>query len=78
MSRHRSPLRDRAAFGEFPADLYVVPGAWPRLGRPVKHDVESWRIVDDWPAHVPVTDGEVDVFEAWFGDVFDELFGPSR
>ena len=78
MSRHRFPLRDRAAFGELPADLYVVPGAWPRLGRPVKHDVESWRVVDDWPVHVPVTDAEVDVFEAWFGDVFDEPFGPSR
>jgi hypothetical protein len=28
--------------------------------------------------HVPVTDAEVDVFEAWFGDLFDELFGPCR
>jgi hypothetical protein len=27
---------------------------------------------------VPVTDAEIDVFEAWFGAVFDELFGPSR
>jgi hypothetical protein len=78
MSRHRSPLRDRAAFGELPPDLYVVPGPWPRLGRPVKHDVETWRVGDDWPARVPVTDAEVDVFEAWFGDLFDELFGPWR
>ena len=78
MSRHRCPLRDRAAFGELPADLYVVPGPWPRLGRPVKHDIEAWRVLDDWPARVPVTDAELDVFEAWFGDVFDELFGPSR
>jgi len=23
---------------------------------------------------MPVTEAEVDVFEAWFGDVFDELF----
>jgi hypothetical protein len=60
-------LRDRAAFGELPADLYVVPGPWPRLGRPVKHDVETWSVVDDWPARVPVTDAEIDVFEAWFG-----------
>jgi hypothetical protein len=28
--------------------------------------------------HVPVTDNEINVFEAWFGDLFDELFGPSR
>ena len=78
MSRRHSPLRDRAAFGELPTDLYVVLDPWPRLGRPVKPDVESWRVLDDWPARVPVTDAEVDIFEAWFGDVFDELFGPSR
>ena len=40
--------------------------------------LSSWRVVDDWPARVPVTDAEIDVFEAWFGDLFDELFGPSR
>lgn len=78
MSRHRSSLRDRATVGELPANLHVVSSPWPRLRRPVKHDVETWRVVDDWPAHVTVTDAEVDVFEAWFGDVFDELFGPSR
>ena len=33
---------------------------------------------DDWPERVPVTSAEVDVFEAWFGDVFDELFGPCQ
>jgi len=27
---------------------------------------------------VPVTDTEIDVFETWFGDLFDELFGPCR
>jgi hypothetical protein len=32
--------------------------------------------VDDWPEHIPVTEAEVDVFEAWFGDLFAELFGP--
>ena len=48
MSRHRSLLRDRAAFGELPTDIYVVPGPWPRLGRLVKHDVETWRVMDDW------------------------------
>jgi hypothetical protein len=24
---------------------------------------------------VPVTKAEIDVFEAWFGDLFDDLFG---
>jgi hypothetical protein len=59
MSRHRPSLRDRAAFGELPFDLYVVPGPRPRIGRPVKHDVTTWRVVDDWPARVPVTDAEM-------------------
>jgi hypothetical protein len=27
---------------------------------------------------VPITDAELDVFEAWFGDFFNELFGPHR
>ena len=31
-----------------------------------------------WPERIPVKDAEVDVFEAWFGDLFDELFGPCR
>jgi hypothetical protein len=38
--------------------------------------VETWRVIDDWPQRVPVTQTEIDVVEAWFGDVFDELFGP--
>ena len=78
MSRRHSPLRDRAAFGELPPYLYVVRSPWPRLDRRVKHDVESWRVVDDWPARAPVTEAEVDVSEPGFGDLFDELFGPSR
>jgi hypothetical protein len=28
------------------------------LGRPVKHDVETWRVIDDWPARVPVAETE--------------------
>jgi len=34
--------------------------------------------MDDWPDPVPIAGVELDVFEAWFGDVFDELFGPCR
>ena len=59
-------------------DLFIQDAPWPRFARPIKHDVETWRVIDDWPARVPVTDTEIDVFEAWFGDVFDELFGPAR
>lgn len=50
---------------------------WPFLDRPPRHDVASWRVTDDWPEKVPVTDAEIAVFEAWFGDLFDELFGPQ-
>jgi hypothetical protein len=35
----------------------------------------TWAVTDDWPKDVPVTETEIDVFEAWFGDLFDELFG---
>lgn len=62
-----------------PSDLYdyldTKPGPWP--GRPPKHDVCDWTAYDNWPECIPVTDMEIDVFEAWFGDFFDELFGPS-
>jgi hypothetical protein len=51
---------------------------WPFPGRPPKHDLETWTVTDDWPRRVPVTDAEVDVFEAWFGDLFDDMFGPCR
>lgn len=61
-----------------PDDLYIEPEPWPRIGRPPKHDVLSWIVTDDWPEPVPITDAELDVFEAWFGDLFDELFGPHR
>jgi hypothetical protein len=76
MSHCRHAWRYRAATGELPADLYIAPAPWPRPGRPVKHDVETWRVIDDWPESVPVTQAEIDVFEAWFGDLFDEFFGP--
>jgi len=51
---------------------------WPFPGRLPKHDLSTWTVTDDWPEHIPVTEAEVDVFEAWFGDLFDELFGSCR
>ena len=61
-------------------DLYdycQTSEAQPR-GRPVKDDLSDWRVVDDWPDDVPVTPEEVDVFEAWFGDILEELFGSKE
>lgn len=34
----------------------------------------EWTVTDDWPEEVPITEAEIEVFEAWFGDLFDELF----
>jgi len=77
--RRRTPHRS----AQCPDDLLdytrVLPvAAWPRAGRPAKDDLSTWIVTDDWPERVPVTSGEVDVFEAWFGDIFDELFGPCQ
>lgn len=76
MSQTCSRRRRRIERCALPGDLYIVPAPWPRLGRPVKHDVERWTVTDDWPDRVPVIENEPDVVEAWFGDLFDELFGP--
>jgi len=51
---------------------------WRFPGRPPKHDLSTSTVTDEWPEHVPVKEAEVDVLEAWFGDFFDELFGPCR
>jgi hypothetical protein len=36
----------------------------------VQDDSTTWTVTDDWPEEVPVTEAEVDVFEAWFADLF--------
>lgn len=41
-------------------------------------DGQRMRVTDDWPEDVPVTEAEIDVFERWFGDVFDDLLSPKR
>ncbi len=45
--------------------------------RPPKHDRSAWIVTDYWPERVPVTDTEVELFERWFADLFDEPFGPA-
>jgi hypothetical protein len=75
---HRRPHRRRA---ECPDDLFdyaTLPVGSLRPARGPKDDLSTWTVTDDWPERVPVTSAEVDVFEAWFGDVFDELFGPCQ
>jgi hypothetical protein len=46
----------------------------PRPRRSPSSDPIAWTVTDDWPEAVPVTEVEIDVFEAWFGDLFDALF----
>lgn len=77
-ANHRNDRRKSTALGALPDDLFIQIESWPRIGRPVKHDVETWHVIDDWPARVPVTDAEIDIFGAWFGDLFDELFESDK
>jgi hypothetical protein len=53
---------------------YAVAPARPSRRRAKRTSV-TWTVTDDWPEDVPVTEAEIAVFEAWFGELFDELFG---
>ena len=75
-ARSRSaPRLSRRASGEV-IDLLDYRQPAPKPGRP-EQNLSDWRVVDDWSRPVPVTEAEIDVFEAWFGDILDELFGPA-
>lgn len=41
-----------------------------RKGHPARKDGSGWTVTDE----VPITETEIEVFEAWFGDLFNELF----
>lgn len=64
-----------------PDDLYdydddPAPRISPSRGSPPHvFDVEKLPVIDDWPEEVPITEAEIQVFERWFADVFDEMFG---
>jgi hypothetical protein len=75
MARLHKPRRRFASFAATPDDLYdyARPRA-PRPGRPAPEHTTGWTVKDDWSEDVPVTEAEIEVFEAWFGDLFDELF----
>lgn len=67
-----------------PDDLYDYggdpapsPALQRRISSPDAFDVEKLPVIDDWPHCVPVTDAEIDIFERYFGDVLDRLFGPK-
>ncbi|MEP1913961.1 MAG: hypothetical protein ABJN05_18045 [Sulfitobacter dubius] len=83
--RHSSGGRPRQPVPKtLPDDLYdyssdssdPTPRVSPPRGRPLHlFDVERLPVIDDWPEDVPITEAEIQVFERWFADVFDELFG---
>lgn len=53
-----------------------APRISPARGSPpYVFDVEKLPVIDDWPDEVPITEAEIQVFERWFADVFDEMFG---
>jgi hypothetical protein len=60
-------------------DLYDYVAAPARPGRRrAKRASVTLTVTDDWLEDVPVTEAEIAVFEAWFGELFDELFGEGR
>lgn len=77
--RGKSPSRTSSCSRSTKIDLFdycKLPDPKPP-GRPVSDDLSDWRVVDDWPDDVPVTPEEADVFERWFGDLLEEMFGPE-
>jgi hypothetical protein len=76
MAHHQKsrPRRTRS-LGPLPDDLYdrLRPPV-RRRRRSARKDRSAWTVTDDWPDEIPITEAEIEVFEAWFGDLFDELF----
>jgi hypothetical protein len=66
LRRHGAPIDDLYD--------YAALIARRRAGRRAQADEGEWIVTDDWPDDVPVSEAEVEVFEAWFGELLDELF----
>ena len=75
--RQRQPVPEA-----LPDDLFdyadePTPDGRERRRSPLRIvDVESLPVFDDWPEKVPITEEELQIFERYFGDVLDRLFGP--
>jgi hypothetical protein len=75
MAHQKSRPRRTQSPGSLPDDLYdyARPPA-RRVGQPAPKDTTTRTVTADWPEEVPITEAEIEVFEAWFGELFDELF----
>ena len=76
MAHHQKPRAKRTRSPRLlPNDLYDYLRPAPRRrGRPARKKRSEWTVTDDLPAEVPITEAEIEVFKAWFGNLFDELF----
>lgn len=81
--RHARKGRPRQPVLEtLPDDLFdyaddPTPDGRERRRSPLRIvDVETLPVIDNWPEKVPITEAELEIFERYFGDVLDRLFGP--
>lgn len=60
--------------GRLPDNLYIYAETRPprRRARPSPTPAPM-TVTDDWPEYMPVTEAKIAVFEAWFGDILEEL-----
>lgn len=64
----------RSAPGRLPDNLYTYAETPPPRRRTRSPPASApLTITDDWPEYIPVTEAEIAVFEAWFGDILEEL-----
>lgn len=73
-------LRFSASQGDVDLYDYVRPvrsAAAERARAGKEIDLRSLNVSDDWPDRVPVSEGELDLFEVHFGPLLDELLGPK-
>lgn len=65
----------RPQTGRLPGNLYGYADTLaPRRSARPSVAATPMAVSDDWPEYIPVTEAEIAVFEAWFGDILEELF----
>jgi hypothetical protein len=68
----------RASYRTISTTIYIYGQQFDEGVWPAKKDRSEWTVTDDWPDEVPITEAEIEVFEALFGDLFDELFSTGH